>query len=189
MQHRQLDGGAHALRWRPGRRVQSAAALGQGARAGRHGGAARPDQAPGRRAQPVPDGRAVSALQLAGGAVVAGIWKVAAVVLAVLLLVVITSAGTGWWLAAAARDEALASLVAEQGASAALRASIGVQNEAVHSMHRATVEADARGRAAQAQAAAKGRRYDAAQARLAGTRATTCDDAMPFVDQLLKDVK
>ena len=131
----------------------------------------------------------MSALELAGGAVVAGIWKIAAVVLAVLLLVVITGAGTGWWLAAAARDQALASLVAEQGASAALRASIGVQNEAVQSMHRATVEADARGRAAQALAAANSRRYDAAQAKLAGAQATTCDEAMPFVNKLLEDIR
>ena len=131
----------------------------------------------------------MNALQLAGGAVVAGIWKVATVVLAVLLLMVITGVGTGWWLAAAARDRALASLVAEQGASAALRASIGVQNEAVQSMHRLTVAADERGRTAQALAVAIGRRYDAAQAKLAGVRATTCDEAMPFVDQLLKDVK
>lgn len=131
----------------------------------------------------------MSTLSLAGGAVVAGIWKVAAMVLAVLLLVVITGAGFGWWLAAAARDQALANLVTEQGASAALRASIDVQNEAVQSMHRATVAADARGRAAQALAAAKGRRYEVAQAKLNGARATTCDDAMPFVDQLLKEVK
>ncbi|MDR7050818.1 hypothetical protein J2X54_003305 [Duganella sp. 3397] len=107
--------------------------------------------------------------------------------LGVLLLVLIT--GTGWWLAAAARDKALASLVAEQGASAALRASIGVQNEAVQSMHRATVEADARGRAAQELAAANGRRLGAAQSRLAGARATTCDEAMPFVNQLLESVR
>ena len=143
---------------------------------------------------------------------VAGIWKVAAVALAILLLVVITGAGTGWWLAAAARDQALAKLVVEQGASAALRASIGVQNSAVKSMHDATVAADkrrraaealavvarqrydaaqaqARGNAARAAAAAAGRRLDAAQAKLAGARATTCDEAMPFVDQLLKDVK
>lgn len=131
----------------------------------------------------------MDALKLTGGAVVAGIWKIAAVVLAVLLLVVITGAGTGWWLAAAARDQALARLVVEQGASAALRASIGIQNEAVQSMHHATVEADERGRAAQALAAAKGRRYDAAQAKLAGARATTCDEAMPFVNQLLESVR
>jgi len=131
----------------------------------------------------------MDALKLAGGAVVAGIWKVAAVVLAVLVVVVITGAGTGWWLAAAARDQALAKLVMERGVSAALRASIGVQNEAVQSMHRLTVAADERGRAARALAAAKGRRLDAAQAKQAGARATTCDEAMPFVDQLLKDVK
>ena len=131
----------------------------------------------------------MSALSLAGGAVVGGIWKVAAVVLAVLLLVVITGAGTGWWLAAAARDQALASLVAEQGASAELRASIGIQNNAVRSMHDATVAADKRRRAAQELAAANGRRLDAAQAKLVGARATTCDEAMPFVDRLLKDVK
>ena len=131
----------------------------------------------------------MSALELAGGAVVSGIWKVAALVLTVLLLVVITGAGTGWWLAAGARDQALASLKVEQGASAALRASIGVQNEAVQSMHRATAQAQSRGAAARAAAAAAGRRLDAAQARLAGARATTCDEAMPYVNQLLKDVK
>lgn len=131
----------------------------------------------------------MSAIELAGGAVVAGIWKVTTVALAVLLVVVITGAGTGWWLAAAARDEALASLVAEQGASAALRASIGVQNSAVKSMHDVTVAADKRRRAAEALAVAAGRRYDAAQAKLAGARATTCDEAMPFVNQLLEDIK
>ena len=131
----------------------------------------------------------MDALKLAGGAVVAGIWKVAAVVLAVLLLVVITGAGTGWWLAAAARDQALARLAVEQGASAALRASIGIQNSAVQSMHRATVAADQRRRAAQDLAAVNGRRLDAAQARLAGARATTCDEAMPYVNQLLEDVR
>ncbi|KQN77832.1 hypothetical protein ASF04_23990 [Duganella sp. Leaf61] len=131
----------------------------------------------------------MSAIELAGGAVVAGIWKVAAVVLAVLLLVVTTGAGTGWWLAAAARDQALARLVAEQGASAELRASIGVQNSAVKSMHDATIAADKRRRAAEVLAVAAGRRYDGAQAKLAGARATTCDEAMPFVNQLLEDVR
>jgi len=137
----------------------------------------------------VRDGRALSALQLAGGAVVAGVWKIAALVLAVLLLMVTTGAGTGWWLAAAARDQALASLKAEQGVGTELRASINVQNSAVRSMHDATVAADKRRRAAQVLAAANGRRLNAAQAALAGARATTCDEAMPFVDQLLKDVK
>lgn len=131
----------------------------------------------------------MDALKFAGGAIVGGIWKVATVVLAVLLLVVTTGTGTGWWLAAAARDQAMVRLVVEQGASAALRASIGIQNEAVESMQRATAQAQARGAAARAAAAAAGRRYDAAQAQLAGARANTCDEAMPYVNQLLKDVK
>lgn len=130
----------------------------------------------------------MTALQLAGGAV-GGIWKVATAVLVVLLLVVTSGVGAGWRLAAAARDEALASLTAEQGANATLRASISVQNEVVQSMHRLTVAADARGLAAQALAAANGRRLDGALAKLNGARANTCDEAMPFVDQLLKDVK
>jgi hypothetical protein len=131
----------------------------------------------------------VSTLQLAGSAVVAGVWKIAALALGVMLLVVAAGAGTGWWLAAAARDQAFASLTAEQGASAALRASIGIQNAAVESMQRATAEAQARGDRARAAAAVAGRRLDAAQAKLVGARATTCDEAMPYVNQLLKDVK
>lgn len=70
-----------------------------------------------------------------------------------------------------------------------LRASIGIQNVAVESMQRATAQAQARSDAARAVAAATGRRLDAAQAKLASARATTCDEAMPFVDRLLKDVK
>lgn len=123
---------------------------------------------------------------MAGGAVVAGIWKIAALVLAFLLLVVITGAGTGWRRSRATR---LAKLVVEQGASAVLCASISVQNEAVESMQRGTAQAQARGNAARAAAATAGRRLDAAQAKLASVRATTCDEAMPFVDQLLMDVK
>jgi hypothetical protein len=134
-------------------------------------------------------GAVVSTLSLAGGAVVAGIWKVATVVLAGLLLVVITGGGTGWWLAAAARDQALASLKTEQGASAALRASIGIQNSAVRSMRDATVAADKRRRAAQELATVNALRLEAAQARLAGARADTCDDAIPYVNQLLEDVR
>jgi hypothetical protein len=131
----------------------------------------------------------MSALSIAGGAVVAGIWKVAAIALAVLLLVVITGAGTGWWLSASARDQALASLKTEQGVGADLRASIGVQNSAVESMQRATAQAQARGDAARAAAAAAPRRLDAAQAKLADARATSCDEAMPYVNQLLESVR
>ena len=123
------------------------------------------------------------------GAAVSGIWKMTAVVLAAVLLVVTGAAGTGWWLAAGDRDQTLVDLKAEQGVSAGLRASIAEQNLAVDGMARATLSAQQRGQAAQAAAAAAGRKYGAAQAQLAGARATTCDEAMPAVRRMLEDVR
>ena len=131
----------------------------------------------------------MSAVNALAGAAVGGIWKAAAIVLAAVLLVVIGAAGTGWWLAAGDRDLALADLKAEQGVSARLRASIAEQNLAVDGMARATLAAQQRGEAAQATAAAAGRKYSAAQAQLAGVRATTCDEAMPAVRSMLENVR
>jgi hypothetical protein len=127
--------------------------------------------------------------ELAGAAGGNLAWRVATAVLAGLLLIVGAGAGTGWWLAASARDQALADLRAEQGVSAGLRAGIAVQNAAVDGMAKATAEAKERGQAAQAQAQAAGRRYDAALQQLAGARATSCADAMPAVNQLLEQVR
>lgn len=131
----------------------------------------------------------MSAITALAGAAVSGIWKAGAIVLAALLLVVASVAGTGWWLAASARDLARTALLAEQGVSAGLRASIAEQNLAVDGMARATLLAQQRGEAAQAAAAAAGRKYNAAQAQLAGVRATTCDEAMPSVRRMLEDVR
>ena len=123
------------------------------------------------------------------GAAVSGIWKTAAIVLAAVLLLVTGAAGTGWWLAAGDRDLARAALLSEQGISAGLRASIAEQNLAVDGMARATLAAQQRGEAAQAAAAAAGRKYSAAQAQLAGVRATTCDEAMPAVRVMLENAR
>lgn len=123
------------------------------------------------------------------GAAVSGIWKVAAIVLAAVLLLVASSTGTGWWLAAGDRDAARAALVLEQGVSAQLSGSITEQNRAIDRMARATLAAQERGAAAQAAAAAKGRKYDAALVQIAGTRATTCDEAMPAVRLLQEGVR
>ena len=131
----------------------------------------------------------MSAVTALAGAAVGGIWKAAAIVLAAALLVVTGAAGTGWWLAAGDRDQARAALVVEQGVSAALRTSIAEQNLAVDGMARATLAAQQRGEAAQATAAAAGRKYSAAQAQLAGVRATTCDEAMPAVRSMLENVR
>lgn len=125
---------------------------------------------------------------LAAGAL-SGIWKTAAIFLATALLLVASSTGTGWWLAAGDRDTARAALAKEQGASAALRASIGEQNRAIDGMAKATLAAQERGAAAQAAAAAKGKKYDAALVQIAGARATTCDDAMPAVRLLLEGMR
>ena len=131
----------------------------------------------------------MSALGTLAAGVVSGIWKVAAIILATALLLVASSTGTGWWLAAGDRDAARAALAQEQGASAALRASISEQNRAIDGMAKATLVAQERGTVAQAAAAAKGKKYDAAMAQAAGARATTCDEAMPAIRQLLEGVR
>ncbi len=131
----------------------------------------------------------MSALGTLAGAGVSGIWKVVTIVLAGVLLVVSSSTGTGWWLAAGDRDAARAALVREQGVSAAVRTSIGEQNSAIDGMAKATLAAQERGAAAQAAAAAKGKKYDAALVQITGARATTCDEAMPAVRAMLEGVR
>lgn len=123
------------------------------------------------------------------GVAAGSIWEVAAIVLAAVLLVVTGAVGIGWWLAAGDRDLARAALVVEQGVSAGLRASITEQNFAVDGMARATALAQQRGEAAQAAAAAAGRKYSAAQAQLTDVRATTCDEVMPAVRAMLESVR
>lgn len=131
----------------------------------------------------------MSALGTLAGAAVSGIWKAAAILLAAVLLVVASSTGTGWWLAAGDRDAARAALVREQGLSAQLRNSISEQSSAIDGMAKATLAAQERGAAAQATAAAKGKKYDAALVQITGARATTCDEAMPAVRLLLEGVR
>ncbi len=123
------------------------------------------------------------------GAAVSGIWKAAAIILATTLLLVASSTGTGWWLAAGDRDTARAALVLEQDVSAQLRGSISEQNRAIDGMAKATLAAQERGAATQAAAAAAGKRYDKAQAQLAGVRAATCGETMPAVRLLLENVR
>lgn len=131
----------------------------------------------------------MSMLEMAGGAVVGGIWKVAAIALAGLLVVGAAGGGTALWLASSARDKAVVELKAEQLITAALRAGVDLQNTRIVELGKEKLAAEARGKAALQIAAVNGRRYDAALAAAAGARATTCDEAMPVVNQLLKDLK
>lgn len=131
----------------------------------------------------------MSALGDLAGAAGGGIWKVAAIALAGLLVVGAAGGGTALWLASSARDKVVVELKAEQRITAALRAGVDLQNTRIVELGKEKLAAEARGAAAQQIAAANGKRFDGALAKLAGARATTCDEAMPAVNQLLKDLK
>ncbi|CUI09848.1 hypothetical protein BN2497_14473 [Janthinobacterium sp. CG23_2] len=131
----------------------------------------------------------MSALGTLAAGVTGGIWKIVAVILLAALLVVGAWTGGGWFLAARDRDAAQVELVAERAKSAAYAAAVERQNEAVDALAAAKREADLRGQAAQQQAASAGKRFDAALARVAGARATTCDEAMPAVDVILESLR
>ena len=131
----------------------------------------------------------MSALGNLAGAAVGGIWKVAAIALAGLLVVGGAAGGTALWMASSARDKALADLDKSRLLVVDLRAGVDAQNKAILAQANLAREAEARGLAAQQLAAANGRRFDGALEKLASARATTCDEAMPAVNQLLKDLK
>lgn len=128
----------------------------------------------------------MSALGTLAAGVTGGIWKVAAVILLAALLMVGAWTGGSWYLAARDRDAARVELAAERLKSADYAAAVERQNAAVAALADAKREADVRGQAARQQAAAAGRRFDAALAKVAGARATTCDEAMPTVDLILE---
>lgn len=131
----------------------------------------------------------MSALGDLAGAAVGGIWKVAAIALAGLLVIGGAAGGIALWLTSSARDKALVDLKVEQLLTAELRAGVTSQNTAIMKLGADKLAAEARGAAAQQLAAANGKRFDGALAKLADARATTCDEAMPAVNQLLKDLK
>jgi hypothetical protein len=109
-------------------------------------------------------------------------------IIAAVLLTALAGAGAGWWLAARDRDQVLADLVAERVISEGLRTDIREQNRAVDALAKAKAAADARGALAQQLATANGRRFDGALAQIVAVRATTCTEAMPAVNQLLKGI-
>lgn len=125
----------------------------------------------------------------AGGVLAGQLWKVSTLVLASVLLAGGGAGGALWWSAAAARDQALAALEREKGVNAQLRAGVDAQNTAILAQATLAREAEARGQAAMQAAAATGRRYDQALQQIASARATTCTDAMPYVNQLLEKVR
>ncbi len=109
-------------------------------------------------------------------------------IIAAALLAALAGAGAGWWLAARDRDQVRVDLVVERTTSAGLRTDIDKQNTAVDALAKAKAAADARGALAQQLATANGKRFDGALAKIAAARATTCAEAMPAVDALLKGI-
>ncbi|SDG85004.1 MULTISPECIES: hypothetical protein [unclassified Duganella] len=132
----------------------------------------------------------MSALGAATGGVLGGqLWKVSTFALLGLLLAGGGASGALWWSAAAARDKALDDLTAAQAITAELRAGVDVQNRAITQWYEQAKAAEARGTAARQAAEANGLRYDQALQQLAGARATTCDEAMPYVNKMLEGVR
>ena len=115
---------------------------------------------------------------MAGGAVVGGIWKVAAIALAGLLVVASVGLGGNWWLAARDRDKAEAALTKEQGVSATLRASITIQNSAVDAMALSVKAADDRRDVAERYAVTAIKATGAREAAARASVATTCDGVL-----------
>lgn len=128
-------------------------------------------------------------LTTAAGAMVGGIWKIGAIVLAVASLLACAYLGHGWYMAAHDRDRALADLKAEREISAQYQTAIREQNNAVEALAAQKASAEQRGAQAQQIAAANGKRFDAALDRIRDARATTCDEAMPAVNEILEAIK
>jgi hypothetical protein len=131
----------------------------------------------------------VSALGALVGTAGGQLWKMATVALAGLVLVVGVAGGTALWLKDRALAQAQVELKAANTRADDYQSRIREQNRATEAMAKAKIEADARGAAARAQAAEQAKRFDGALQQLAGAHATSCDDAMPYVNKLLEDVR
>ena len=112
-------------------------------------------------------------------------WKVATG----LLLAALVSATGCWWLAAHDRDKTRTELAEQKTANDQLLDSIREQNRAVDALGAAKQAADSRRALAQQLVVASGKKLAVAGAALAAARATTCTEAMPAVNQLLKDLQ
>ena len=128
-------------------------------------------------------------LTTAAGAVVSGLWKLAAIALAVVSLALCAYLGHGWYMAAHDRDQAIVERDEQKALADQYQTAIREQNTATEALGKAKEAADARGRAAQQLAAANGRRFDSALDRIKDARATTCDEAMPAVNEILEAIK
>jgi hypothetical protein len=99
------------------------------------------------------------------------------------------ASGTAPWLTDRALTRAQADAKEARGRADDYQGAIRERNRATEVLAKAKIEVDARGFAARAQAAEQGKRLDGALQQMAGARAATCADAMPYVNKLLEDVR
>lgn len=128
-------------------------------------------------------------LTTAAGAMVGGIWKIGAIVLAVVSLALCAYLGHGWHMAADDRDDAIVERDAQKALADEYQTAIREQNRAVDALAEQKRGAEQRGRMALDLAVANGRRYDDAVARNRSATATTCDEAMPVVNDILEAIR
>ena len=128
-------------------------------------------------------------LTATAAATVGGIWKIGAIVLAVVSLALCAYLGHGWYMAAHDRDQAIAERDEQKALAAEYQGAIREQNRAVEALAEQKRGAEQRGKVALDLAVANGRRYDDAVSRNRAATATTCDEAMPVVNDILEAIR
>ena len=117
------------------------------------------------------------------------LWKPIAIGMLLALIALGGVMGWNWYLAARDRDAVQVELDDEREKNAALIVSLTKQNDAVDALAGQKSKAEARGAAAQALAAANGKRYAKASAQVHAVKATTCAEAMPAVNAVLEAIQ
>lgn len=128
-------------------------------------------------------------LTTTAGAMVGGIWKIGAIALAAVSLTLCAYLGHGWYMAAHDRDKAIVERDEQKALADQYQTAIREQNNAVDALAEQKRLAEQRGKAAMDLAAANGRRFDDVLARTRDAKATTCDEAMPVVNDILGAIK
>lgn len=116
-------------------------------------------------------------------------YKLLSIVLLVLLLIVTAVMGYEWHMAAHDRDKAEADFKAERDISRQLRSAIDEQNILISGLGKDKDKAEAKGAQARALAVANSRLLDAALDQVKDAKASTCTEAMPVVNTILKGIR
>lgn len=117
------------------------------------------------------------------------LWKVAAIALLITLVGAVLGLGGKLWLTDRDLNKAKEELAVANTNVANLRVAIGTQNAAVDALKSDKDKADARADAAWRVAVGVGAKADKIMKNIEGIKATTCQEAMPVVNQVLDGLK